>query len=63
MFFLYFKELALVFNKSIEEVNDHFYLNEISAALEIMVNLESKLENLIDIPEQFCVSSFTNLLN
>ncbi|CAD8092793.1 unnamed protein product [Paramecium sonneborni] len=57
------EELALVFNKSIEEVNDHFYLNEISAALEIMVNLESKLENLIDIPEQFCVSSFTNLLN
>ncbi|CAD8089056.1 unnamed protein product [Paramecium sonneborni] len=57
------EELALFFNKSIEQVNDHFYLNEISAALEIMVNLESKLENLIDIPEQFCVSSFTNVLN
>ncbi|CAD8078940.1 unnamed protein product [Paramecium primaurelia] len=57
------EELALVFNKSIEQVNDHFYLNEVTAALEIMVNLESKLENITDIPEQLCVSSFTNVLN
>lgn len=34
-----------------------------TAALEIMVNLESKLENITDIPEQLCVSSFTNVLN
>lgn len=32
-------------------------------ALEIIVNLESKLENITDIPEQFCVSLFTNVLN
>ncbi|CAD8183216.1 unnamed protein product [Paramecium octaurelia] len=57
------EELALIFNKSIEQVNDHFYLNEVTDALEIMVSLESKLDQITDIPEQLCVSSFTNVLN